>query len=142
MKASEKIKNYIKNAEGLRLNAYKCPRGVWTIGYGHTYAVKAGDVITKEQADKFFNTDIMIHENNVEKLVTVPLTQGQFDALVSFEYNIGYGAFKSSTLLRLLNQKQYKAAAEQFGRWVYCNGVILGGLKARRAYEKNTFLNG
>lgn len=140
MKASETIKNFIKNAEGLRLTAYKCPAGVWTIGYGHTQGVSAGHTITKEQAESYFNMDILIHENNVEKLVKVPLTQNQFDALVSFEYNIGYGQFKTSTLLRLLNNKNYSGAAEQFSRWVYSNGKILPGLVKRRQFEKKHFI--
>lgn len=139
MKTSETIKNFIKNAEGLRLTAYKCPAGVWTIGYGHTQGVSAGHKITKEQAESYFNTDILIHENNVEQLVKVPLTQNQFDALVSFEYNIGYGQFKNSTLLRLLNNKNYSGAAEQFSRWIYGNGKVLPGLVKRRQFEKKHF---
>lgn len=150
MKTSEKIKNFIKNQEGLRLNAYLCPARVWTIGYGHTGSdVVKGRVITKEQADSYFNNDIAIHENNVSKLVKVPLNQNQFDALVSFEYNVGYGAFASSTLLKLLNAKKYNDAAGQFGRWVYSkvrqpNGtyktVALPGLVKRRKAERDFFV--
>lgn len=150
MQTSEKIKNFIKNQEGLRLNAYLCPARVWTIGYGHTGAdVVKGKVITKEQAEIYFKNDIAIHENNVSKLVKVPLNQNQFDALVSFEYNIGYGQFSSSTLLKLLNQKKYNEAAEQFGRWVYSkikqpNGmyktIALPGLVKRRKYERDFFV--
>jgi len=150
MKASEKIKNFIKNQEGLRLNAYLCPARIWTIGYGHTGSdVVKGRVITKEQADSYFNNDITIHENNVSKLVKVPLNQNQFDALVSFEYNVGYGNFASSTLLKLLNAKKYNDAAGQFGRWVYSkvrqpNGtyktVALPGLVKRRKAERDFFV--
>lgn len=150
MKTSEEIQNFIKNQEGLRLNAYLCPARVWTIGYGHTGAdVCKGKVITKEQAESYFRNDVAIHENNVSKLVKVPLNQHQFDALVSFEYNIGYGQFASSTLLRLLNQKKYSEAAEQFGRWVYAKvrqpsgeykTVALPGLVKRRKYERDFFV--
>lgn len=96
--------------------------------------------ITKEQAEKLFAMDIQIHENNINKLVKVPLTQGQFDALVSFEFNIGYGAFKDSTLLRLLNAGKYRESAEQFTRWVYSGGKISAGLQKRREEEKRLFL--
>lgn len=85
--------------------------------------------------------DLMIHCNNVEKLVIVPLNQNQFDALVSFEYNIGYNAFKTSTLLKLLNQKKYKEAAEQFLVWNKGGGKILAGLVRRREKEKALFLS-
>lgn len=151
MKTSEKIRNFIKNQEGLRLNAYLCPSRVWTIGWGHTGAeVVKGLVITKEQAESYFRNDITIHENNVSRLVKVPLTQNQFDALVSFEYNVGYGNFASSTLLKLLNQKKYNEAAVQFTRWVYSKvkqpdgtykTVTLPGLVKRRNYEKGFFLS-
>ncbi|MGN0192460.1 MAG: lysozyme, partial [Candidatus Gastranaerophilaceae bacterium] len=105
---------------------------------------------TKEQAEKYFREDVAIHENNVSRLVKVPLTQNQFDALVSFEYNVGYGNFANSTLLRLLNAKKYTEAAEQFSRWVYTtvsvNGkpksVALSGLVNRRKREKEIFLHG
>ena len=141
MKSSEKIRTFIKNQEGLRLNAYLCPARVWTIGYGHTGSeIVKGLVITKEQAEKYFNNDILIHENNVSRLVKVPLNQNQFDALVSFEYNVGYGNFSSSTLLKLLNQKKYTLAAEQFGRWVYANKKVLPGLVKRRKYERDFFV--
>lgn len=140
MKISEKGKSLIKKYEGCRLTAYKCPAGVLTIGYGHTGSdVTAGLKISQEQADKLFNVDILIHCNNVEKLVKVPLTQNQFDALVSFEYNIGYGQFSKSTLLALLNRKLYKEASLQFERWARGGGKILPGLVKRRAEEKLLF---
>ena len=131
----------IKNFEGCRLEAYKCPAGVWTIGYGHTGAeVHAGLKITQEQANKYLKNDLLIHCNNVSRLVKKPLTQNQFDALVSFEYNVGYGNFASSTMLKLLNQGKYSEAALQFGRWVYANKKVLAGLVKRRQAEKDLFL--
>ena len=141
MKTSEEGKQFIKLKEGLKLEVYKCSSNVSTIGYGHTGSdVHAGMKITKEQAEKLFAMDIQIHENNINKLVKVPLTQGQFDALVSFEFNIGYGAFKDSTLLRLLNQGKYSESAEQFTRWVYSGGKVSAGLQKRRGEEKRLFL--
>ena len=141
MNISQKGIDLIKKFEGCRLTAYKCPSNVLTIGYGHTGSdVYIGKRITQEEADKLFSMDLKIHENNVNKLVKVSLTQNQFDALVSFEFNIGYGQFSKSTLLKLLNEKKYKESAEQFERWVYSNGKVLQGLVKRRTEEKNLFL--
>lgn len=141
MEISQNGINLIKKFEGCVLTAYKCPANVWTIGYGHTgQEVHAGLRITQEQAEKYLKNDLLIHSNNVSRLVKVPLTQNQFDALVSFEYNVGYGAFASSTLLKLLNQKKYKESAEQFKRWVYANKKVLQGLVRRREEEKSLFL--
>lgn len=142
MEISQKGIDLIKQFEGCRLTVYRCPAGVLTIGYGHTGAdVKEGQTITQEQAEKFLRSDLVVHCNNVSGLVKVPLNQNQFDALVSFEYNIGYGNFKSSTLLRLLNQGDYKGAAEQFKRWRYANGKVLSGLITRRQKEKDLFVS-
>lgn len=141
MNLSPNGKKLIKNFEGCRLKAYKCPADVWTIGYGHTNKVRPDDVITQQEADHLFDIDIIIHCNNVEKLVKVPLKQNQFDALVSLEYNIGYSAFKNSTLLRKLNTKDYAGAAAQFNRWVYAGTRILAGLVERRKKEKQLFLS-
>lgn len=141
MNISQKGIDLIKKFEGCRLAAYKCPAGVWTIGYGHTGAdVRSGKIITQEEAEKLLRTDLKLHCNNVSQLVRVPLTQNQFDALVSFEYNVGYAALKNSTLLKLLNANKYKEAAEQFGRWKYAGGKILMGLVRRREEEKQLFL--
>lgn len=140
MQLSEKGKALIKKYEGLRLCAYKCPAGVWTIGYGHTNNVKQTDIITRKQADEFFDKDIKQFEKIVLELCRVPLKQGQFDALVSFTYNVGKSAVASSTLLKLLNQKNYSAAANQFTRWVYANGKKLQGLVKRREEERKLFL--
>lgn len=141
MNISQKGIDLIKKFEGCRLTAYKCPSNVFTIGYGHTGSdVYVGKKITQEEAEYLLKNDIIVHCNNVNKLVKVPLTQNQFDALVSFEFNIGYGQFSKSTLLKLLNEKKYKESAEQFERWVYSNGKVLQGLVKRRTEEKNLFL--
>lgn len=142
MNISEKGINLIKNFEGCRLEAYKCPAGIWTVGYGHTGStVHQGLKISQSEADSLLKTDLIIHCNNVSKLVKVPLNQNQFDALVSLEYNIGYGNFSRSTLLKLLNTKNYKDAAEQFAVWRLGGGKILPGLVRRRKAEKDLFLS-
>ena len=141
MNISENGINLIKRFEGCRLKAYRCPAGVLTIGYGHTGSdVSNGMVISQEKAENMLKMDLTVHCNNVSKLVKVPLTQNQFDALVSFEFNVGYGALSTSTLLRLLNQGKYTEASKQFERWVYAGGKPLEGLKKRRIAEKELFL--
>lgn len=141
MNISQKGIDLIKNFEGCRLTAYRCPANILTIGYGHTGSdVVTGQKITQEQAEKLLKSDLLVHCNNVSRMVKVPLTQNQFDALVSFEFNVGYGNFASSTMLKLLNQKKYREAAAQFDRWVYANRKVLAGLVKRRAAEKALFL--
>lgn len=139
MQLSEKGKILIKKYEGLKLSAYKCPAGVWTIGYGHTTGVFEGQKITSDQADDFFDNDIKQFEKIVLELCNVPLKQGQFDALVSFVYNVGKTAFANSTLLKLLNQKKYTAAGNEFSRWVYVRDKKLQGLVKRRIDERFLF---
>jgi lysozyme len=130
----------IKRWEGCRTNAYKCPGGVWTIGYGHTKDVKPGMMISHSKADDLLLEDLKVFESAVRCLVTVSLNQNQFDALVSFTFNVGEGALKSSTLLRLLNSGNYTAAASQFGKWVYAGKQVLPGLVARREDECQLFM--
>lgn len=156
MNVSDKGISFVKNKEGLRLEAYKCSSNVLTIGYGHTGCnVYAGMKITKEEAERLFKIDLMVHENNVNKLVKVQLTQGQFDALVSLEYNIGYGNFKSSSILRLVNERKFKEACARFlfenknaktpeekykGCWVFNNQKkVIQGLVNRRREEQKMF---
>ena len=139
MHTSQKGLDLIKSFEGLRLTAYKCPADVWTIGYGTTAGVKPGQTITKERAEELLREDVERFEAQVLRLVKVPLTQGQHDALVSFVYNLGAGNLSNSTLLRLLNSGDYKGAAAQFDRWVHGGGKILPGLVKRRAAERVMF---
>jgi lysozyme len=129
----------IKRWEGCRTNAYKCPANVWTIGYGHTKTAKPGMMISHSKADDLLLEDLKVFESAVRRLVTVPLNQNQFDALVSFVFNVGEGAFEGSTLLRLLNSGNYKAASAQFGKWVYAGKQVLPGLVARREAEYQLF---
>lgn len=142
MYISKKGLELIKQFEGLRLKAYKCPAGIWTIGYGHTKGVYPGMTITEELADKFLVDDIWYFERGVESLVAVPLTQGQFDALVSFAFNVGADGLGDSTLLKKLNSGDYAGAADEFPKWVYSRGKKLKGLVRRRAAERELFLTG
>ncbi|MGL4618726.1 MAG: lysozyme [Chroococcidiopsis sp.] len=125
--------------EGCRLEAYKCPANVLTIGYGHTKGVKPGMKITKIQAEEFLRQDLAEFESAIASLVKVPLNQNQFDSLVSFTYNCGIEALRSSTLLKLLNAKDYKGAANQFLRWNKAGGKVMPGLTRRRTAEKKLF---
>ena len=143
MNISQNGINLIKNFEGLRLDAYQCSSGMWTIGYGHTGSdVYKGRKITLNEAETLLKQDLTVHVNNVTKLVKVSLNQNQFDALVSFEFNAGYGNLSTSTLLKLLNKGDYTGAANQFERWIYdANKKPLEGLKNRRKKEKELFLS-
>ena len=139
MQISKAGLDLIKQFEGLYLNAYRCPAGVPTIGYGHTAGVAMGQTITQQQADDYLRRDVRQFARAVARLVTVPLTQGQFDALVSFAFNLGEGALAQSTLLRLLNAGDYAGAAAQFDRWNKAGGRVLPGLVRRRAAERALF---
>lgn len=126
----------IKEFEGLRLEAYLCPAGVWTIGWGHTKGVKKGDRIDISTAEKYLREDIEEAEKGIEKLVKVKLNDNQFSALVSFVFNFGETKFRSSTLLRVINTDPYSPnVAVQFRRWVYADGKISQGLIRRREAE-------
>lgn len=141
----------IKQHEGLRLEAYLDPVGIWTIGYGHTTAAGEPKVtqfmkITEAGATAILRSDLAKFERAVTSLVHVPLTQGQFDALVSFTFNVGPGNLSKSTLLRKLNRGDYQGAADQFSVWnkgrVRGQLVVLPGLAKRRAAERALFLSG
>lgn len=140
---SEKGLALIMAWEGLRLEAYLCPVGVWTIGYGHTKGVKKGQRITKEQALAFLREDAQECADVIHKLVKVAITQGQFDALCSFIYNFGETKFSTSALLRLLNKGDYEGARKEFPKWN--KGVVKGvltpmeGLIRRRKAEADMF---
>jgi len=131
----------IRHFEGCRFDAYLCPAGVWTIGYGHTADVKEGDSIDQEAAEAFLIEDLEKFEQAVTRLVEVPLTQQQFDALVSWTFNLGAGNLAESTLLRKLNNYQYAEVPEQMMRWVKAGGQVLDGLVKRRAAEAALFQN-
>ena len=129
----------IKSHEGLRTSAYQDPVGVWTIGYGHTGTAKPGQKITEAQAEQLLRKDVGWAEDAVRKNVKVPLTQGQFDALVSFTFNLGAGALGRSTLLKKLNAGDYAGAQAEFGKFVHAGGRVLPGLVRRRGEEAALF---
>jgi len=142
MKTSNKGIDIIKEFEGTVLKVYKDAVGLATIGVGHL--IKAGEVfttITQQQAEDLLRKDLVQFENGINQLVTVPLTQNQFDALVSFTFNLGVGSLKSSTLLKKLNAKDYAGASAEFLRWDKAGGNTLAGLTKRRLAEKALFLS-
>jgi lysozyme len=136
---SEACVALVKASEGCRLTAYRDSVGVWTIGYGHTRGVREGQAITQDEADALLVDDLDLAATQVRGMVTVPLTQGQFDALCDFVFNLGAGRLRDSTLLRLLNQGRYQDAAAQFRFWVMAGGKPLPGLVTRRAAERALF---
>ena len=139
MQLSDSGVDLIKNFEGLRLSAYQDSGGVWTIGYGHTGGVKAGDLITQGQAEALLRHDTGWAQDAVRQQVHVPLTQDQFNALTSFTFNLGAAALQSSTLLSKLNAGDYAGAQAEFGRFVHAGGRVLQGLVRRRAAEADLF---
>lgn len=141
MNVSQTGLGLIKKAEGLKTKAYRCPAGILTIGYGHTHNVKEGDTCTPEQAGVWLKEDCLVAELTIRANVKVPLSQNQFDALVSFIFNLGSGNFVGSTLLKKLNAGDYAGAAAEFDRWVNAGGRELPGLVERRAVEKALFLS-
>ena len=134
----------LKYFESCHLEAYPDPGtggAPWTIGWGHTGPeVKPGLKWSQDMADRTLMKDLHKFETAVSAVVRVPMTQGQFDALVCLTYNIGIGAFQNSTLLKLLNARNYDGAAEQFKRWNKAAGKTLRGLTRRRAAEQCLFL--
>lgn len=146
MQTSEKGIALIKEFEGCRLTAYQDSVGVWTIGYGWTQPVdgktiRAGMTIKQETAERLLKTGLVSYESDVSRLVKVGLTQGQFDALVSFTYNLGARSLSTSTLLRKLNAGDYAGAADEFLRWNKAGGKVLNGLTRRREAERALFLS-
>jgi lysozyme len=138
MKTSDKGIALIKSHEGMRLNAYLCPGKKWTIGYGHTSAageptVRQGMKITRQEAETILQRDLAMFEARVNRLVKVPLTQSQFDALVSFDFNTG--KLHSSTLLKRLNAGKHAEVPRQLMRWTQGDGKELPGLVRRRRDE-------
>lgn len=137
MTASDLIKNF----EGCKLKAYQDSVGVWTIGYGSTGKdIVEGIEWKLADCERRLVLDLLMIEKDIESLVKVPLTQNQISALCSFIYNLGYGNFSKSTLLKKLNEKDYEGAANEFTRWDKAGGKVLKGLSLRRAKEKEIFL--
>ena len=139
MKSSDLLLNKIIDFEGCKLTAYKCPAGVWTIGVGHTRGVKQGQKITEAQAISLLKGDLLPCENYVNNL-GVCKTQGQFDALVDFCFNLGTGALGRSTLLKFIRQgKAEQYIRGEFAKWVKSGGKTLAGLVKRRAWEADRY---
>ena len=146
MQTSDKGIALIKQFEGCKLTAYQDSVGVWTIGYGWTQPVdgkpiRAGMTIKQETAERLLKTGLVSYESDVSRLVKVGMTQGQFDALVSFTYNLGARSLSTSTLLRKLNTGDYAGAADEFLRWNKAGGKVLNGLTRRREAERALFLS-
>lgn len=149
MKISNKGVAFIKSFEGLRLSPYRDAVGKWTVGYGHLmfpHEVKAMKTLTMAEAEELLRDDIADHEEGMSKLFPASrmatVTQGQWDALVSFAFNLGVGALKKSSLLRLFLAGDIAGASAQFDRWVNAGGRRLGGLVRRRAAERRMFDTG
>lgn len=137
----------IKKHEGLRLKAYLCPAKVWTIGYGATFyengdKVKEGERISMERAEQLLTFHVGLFAKQVEKAIKVPINQNQFDALVSFAFNVGMGAFRGSTLLKMINvAPNVSGIREQFLRWNKGGGKVLVGLTKRREQESKLYFS-
>lgn len=138
-KPTQAALDLIKCFEGFKPKAYWCPGQKLTIGYGTTRGVTEGMVVTHEQAIEMLERDVQVFAAAINRLVKVFLTQNQFDALVSFVYNIGEGAFAKSTMLQHLNKGEYEKASEQFPRWRFSMGIPLPGLVRRRVAERALF---
>jgi len=156
MKVSAKCIEQIKKDEGVRNRAYQCPALLWTIGCGHVIdphhakvpfadrkqlPIPAGwdRVLSADEIDEILRKDLNRFEQGVLRLIKVPMTQGQFDGLVSFSFNVGLGNLQNSTLRMKMNRGDYAGAAEQFLVWTKAGGKVLKGLVIRRTHEKEMF---
>jgi len=135
MRISDEGISLIRHFEGCYLEAYLCPANVWTIGYGHTKGVKEGDVIDQEAAEALLIEDLEEFEGYVNKLVEIALKQNEFDALVSWTFNLGPANLKESTLLNRINYGPLSDVPTQIQRWNRAGGQVLAGLVKRRAAE-------
>ena len=139
LKTSEVGIELIKEFEGCRQVAYQDSVGVWTIGYGHTKDVYEGQLAIKKTCDRFLQEDLEEFEDYVNRLVKVPLTQNQFDALVAWTFNLGPTNLNESTMLRKLNYGDYESVPNEMRRWNKAGGEVLNGLVRRRDAEANLF---
>lgn len=143
METNQKGIELIKRFEGCKLQSYKCPAGVWTIGYGHTHMVKPGQSITEKQAETLLRNDLAVFERGVTSATAgCFLTSNQFSALVSFAFNVGVANLRNSTLLKKVRSNpDDKAIAYEFRKWVYANGKPLDGLAKRREAESDLYFS-
>jgi len=135
MQISEEGKNLIKKFEGCELEAYKCAAGVWTIGYGYIKTAVEGMKIDQATANELFDEEMGEYETYVNTAVTVPLSQNQFDALVSWVFNLGNGNLNASTMLKVINSGDHAGVPAQIKRWNKAGGKVLDGLIRRREAE-------
>lgn len=146
-KSSENCFAIVKAFEGISLKAYKCPAGIWTIGFGNTFypdgtRVKEGEVITEARAIDLLKSTLDFFEKQVDNMTRDDISQNQFDALVDFAYNVGHGNLKSSTLLKLVNHNPKDAAIkDEFLKWNKVKGTALKGLTRRRSSEAHLYFN-
>jgi lysozyme len=144
MKISQRGIDFIKEAEGLRLKAYRCSANVLTIGYGsttHNHEITEGMTITLREAEAMLIYDLREFEKAINDSVKVRLTQSQYDAVCSLVFNIGIGAFKKSTLLKKINAGDFSGAAKEFAKWDKVKKKPVKGLTARRAKEASLFVS-
>jgi lysozyme len=145
MEVNKAGRDLIKKFEGCKLKAYKCPAGLWTIGYGNTFypdgtKVKQGDVITKARAEELFDTIVDDFAKEVDALVKSNVTENNFSALVSFAFNVGIGNFRRRTLLRKVNANPKDPSIRaEFMKWTRANNVVLKGLVRRREAEAKLY---
>ena len=145
MQVSDTCIHMIKHHEGVRNEPYQDPIGLWTVGVGHligngkSLPKSWNKTFTDQEVDDLLRADLDRFEAGIERLTSVPLTQGQFDALVSFSFNVGLGNYQASTLRSKLNRGDYEGAANEFPKWRRAGGKILQGLVNRRKDEKNLF---
>ena len=127
--------------EGVRLAAYQDQGGRWTLGYGHTAGVQEGDTCTQAQAEAWLAEDVSWAVQTVNLYVKIALTQGEFDALTDWVFNLGSGSFEHSELLQLVNQRNFETAAADFEKWDMAGGQVVAGLLRRRQAEEAEFLS-
>ena len=139
MKISQEGISLIKKFEGCEYNAYKCAADVLTIGYGHTKDVKEGDLVTQQEAENLLTKDLEEFEGYVLDAVEMPMSQYQFDAMVSWTFNLGPNNLKSSSMLKVLNKGNYEDVPAQIKRWNKAGGKVLEGLIRRREAEALLF---
>ncbi len=141
MKASQQAYNLIREFEGLRLQAYQCPSGIWTIGYGHTTNMAPNTVISQLQANLLLQEDIAQCERTLNRY-NLALTQNMYDALISFIYNVGSGNFHRSALLSKIKANPYDSSiSDEFLKWIHSKGKSLAGLQRRRMAEMKLYFS-
>lgn len=147
MKVSERCLTMIKHHEGVRFKPYKCPAGLWTMGVGHligdgkSLPADWNRTFTAAEVDSILATDLQRFERGVRRLCPVSLSQGQFDALVSFSFNVGLGALQRSTLRMRTNRGDKTGAAKEFMKWTKAAGKVLPGLVKRRKDEATLYMS-